>query len=126
MSVTREQVVAYLEGLDGHALGEFIDELQRRLGVAMAAPEKITMGAPLTMGMPIEETECAVVLVGFAAERKVELMRTIRELRPHMGLLEVKKLVESAPVTVEEALSPWRAGKLADRLREAGARVEVR
>jgi large subunit ribosomal protein L7/L12 len=126
MSVTREQVVAYLEGLDGRALGEFIDELQRRLGVAMAVPERITMGAMPTMGMPIEETECAVVLVGFAAARKVEVMRAIRELRPQMGLMDVKKLVDAAPVTFAEELSPWQAGRLADRLRAAGAVVEVR
>jgi large subunit ribosomal protein L7/L12 len=127
MSLTRADVIAYLGALDALALGELVDQLQHRLGLPPPMqPAPFTMGAPLTtMGMPIEESCHSVVLVGFTDSRKVELLRLVRELRP-IGLLEAKRLIESAPVTLLEDASPHQANTLATRLREAGALVEIR
>lgn len=126
MSLTRADVIAYLEGLGGHALGELIDELQRRLDLPPPMqPARMTMGASLTMGVPIEDDEYSVILVGFSEARKIDLLRLVRELRP-IGLLEAKRLVESAPVALLEDASQHQADLLATRLREAGARVELR
>lgn len=123
--MTRADVIAYLEGLDAHALGELVDELQRRLGLPPpASPPRVAMGAPMPMGVP-DEDEYRVVLLGFTDARKIDLLRLVRELRP-LGLLEAKRLVESAPVTFQELLTRRDADDLADRLRAAGARVEVR
>jgi large subunit ribosomal protein L7/L12 len=126
--MTRADVVAYLEGLDALALAELIDELQRRLGLRPVATQRMpmTMGAPLTMGMPIEEPEYSVVIVGHVAAQKIELLRVVRELRPTIGVLEAKRLVESAPVVFGESLSSHQATRMAARLREAGAKVEIR
>lgn len=125
MSLTRADVIAWLESQDAHALGELVDELQRRLGLPPPMQlEPFTMGAPPTMGMPIED-DYSVVLVGFGETRKVDLLRLVRELRP-IGLLEAKRLVESAPVTFLEGVSRHHAEQLATRLREAGGRVEIR
>lgn len=123
--MTRADVVAYLEGLDAVALGELIDELQRRLGVRPIEAPRWTMGAPPTMGVPIEEPELRVVIVGYAEAQKIGLLRVVRELRP-IGVLEAKRLVESAPVVFAEGLSAHAAGLLATRLREVGAKVEIR
>lgn len=125
--MTRADVIAYLESLDAHALGDLIDELQRRLGLPspQPQPQHMTMGASLTtMGSP-ESDAHTVVLLGFTESKKIDLLRIVRELRP-IGVLEAKRLVESAPVTFQECDARVEAEQLAGRLRDAGARVEIR
>ena len=124
--MTRADVIAYLESLDAHALGDLIDELQRRLGLpSPQQPQPMTMGASLTtMGSPDSDVH-TVVLLGFTESKKIDLLRLVRELRP-IGVLEAKRLVESAPVTFQECDARIEAEQLAGRLRDAGARVEIR
>lgn len=124
--MTRADVIAYLESLDAHALGDLIDELQRRLGLpSPPQPTPFTMGAPFaTMGMP-ELNNPAVVVLGYTVTKKLNLLQLVRELRP-IGVLEARDLLESAPFTFKECDSNLEAEQLAARLRDAGARVEIR
>jgi ribosomal protein L7/L12 len=125
VSLTRAEVVAYLEGLGTHELGELIDELQRRLGLRpVAQVERVTMGAPLVMGM-LDEHVYRVVLLGYTESRRIEMMKAIREVRP-LGIVEAKLFIDSAPVEVGEFDYRNHAQALADRLQAAGGEVEIR
>jgi large subunit ribosomal protein L7/L12 len=124
VSLTRAEVVAYLEGLGTHELGELIDELQRRLGLRpVAQVERVTMGAPLVMGML--DAEHRVVLRGYTESRRVEMMKLLRELRP-IGLMEARQLLDQLPVELGEFNYRGDAQALADRLQAAGGEVEIR
>jgi large subunit ribosomal protein L7/L12 len=121
MSLTRADVIAYLERLTAAELDEFIAELQERLQLRPVVTQSfVTMGAMPTMGMPLERE---LTLVGFGAD-KIAVIRAVRELWP-LGLMEAKKLVESAPVVLREGLEPGDARDIAAVLRRAGAIVEV-
>lgn len=124
--MNRADVIEYLGSLGADELGDLIDELQRRLGLPAPASQtpRLVMGAPLVMGTP-DVDECSVVLVGFAAARKLDLVRIVRDLK-QIGLMDAKRLVESVPATLGEFMLPTDADDLADRLRSAGAIVEVR
>lgn len=126
MSLTRADVIAYLEQLSAQELDDFMAEFQARLHLAPApAAYRMVMGASLTtMGMPLEETEYAVELLGFG-DRKLAVIRAVRELWP-LGLMEAKQLVESAPVVVRGELSRREAEALAATLRAAGAEIRIR
>jgi large subunit ribosomal protein L7/L12 len=76
------------------------------------------------MGMPIEPTEYAVELLGFG-DRKLAVIKAVRELWP-LGLMEAKKLVESAPAVLRADLPRHEADAIADALRSAGARIKIR
>ena len=129
MSITREDVVRYLERLSSEELGELADEIQRRLGLPVTAaprPYEITMGAPLLdpseMGQPTFE----VVMRNHGAD-KLAVLRIVRgALGPNAPLEEAKRLVESAPVVLRENLTSSEAHELVEQLRRAGAEVEVR
>lgn len=126
MSITRDDVIAYLERLTVSELDDLIFELQRRLHL-QPIPSKypyVIMGAPPTMGMPHEQTEHDVELVAVGTD-KIAVLKVVRELLP-IGLMEAKKLVESAPVRIREALSKHEAEETAARLRRAGATVAIR
>ena len=105
MTVTREAVVAFLDGLSTLELAELIAALQERLGVRLEeAAVRVGMGAApvqVVMGAEPESTEFDVVLEDFGG-------------------------VESAPVKVREFLPREEAKAIAERLRAAGARVSVR
>lgn len=126
MSLTRADVIAYLEGLSARELDDFMAEFQARLHLAPPVSERrVVMGGSLTtMGAPIREPEYAVELLGFG-DRKVTVLKAVRELWP-IGLMEAKKLVESAPVVLRDQLSRHEAESLADTLRRAGAEIRIR
>jgi large subunit ribosomal protein L7/L12 len=124
MSITRDEVIAWLERLTVSELDELILELQQRLHLQpVPQRQRITMGAAPTMGMAIEE-QYFVKLVDFGAN-KIAVLKVVRELWP-LGLMEAKKLVESAPVKLREDLSRHEAEAIAEPLRRAGATVTIR
>lgn len=125
MSLTRADVIAYLERLSAGELDEFIAEFQERLHLEPPAPAyRVVMGASPTMGMPIEQTEFAVELLG-SADSKLAVIKVVRELWP-LGLMAAKKLVESAPVVLRDDLTRAEAEAIAGSLRRAGATIRIR
>jgi len=60
-----------------------------------------------------------------SGESKVKVIKVIRELTG-LGLIEAKKLVDSAPVAVKEKVKENEAKEIADKLVEAGAKVELK
>ena len=124
MSLTRAQVVAYLERLSTTELAALIDALQQRLGplpLAAAPPPSpvVVMGVPWT-----EPVEFTVVLAGIGPDKRAVIL-AYRELVP-IGLKDAKDLIEKAPVVLREAVSREEAQAIAERLRRAGAHVEIR
>ncbi|MDI1479543.1 50S ribosomal protein L7/L12 [Polyangium sp. y55x31] len=125
MSLTREEVIAYLESLTAEELGELADELVRRLGLpgfVRPEPMRFTMGAPLPD--PAECPEFFVVLHDVGKD-KVAVVKAVRALW-EIPLGEAKTLVESAPVVVRRWLSPDGARRIVDALTAAGANAEMR
>ncbi|TLZ34140.1 MAG: 50S ribosomal protein L7/L12, partial [Gammaproteobacteria bacterium] len=75
---------------------------------------------------PVEEqTEFTVTLKEYPADKKVTVIKVIRELTG-LGLKEAKDLVEGAPSTVKEAVSKADSEVMKKKLEDAGAKVEVR
>lgn len=77
---------------------------------------------------PTEETEVSneadVVLVSFG-DKKIAVVKAVREI-VGKGLKESKELVESCPVTLMEALDRDEAEAVAQKLKDAGATVELK
>ncbi|WP_170229656.1 ribosomal protein bL12 [Polyangium fumosum] len=126
MSVTREEVIAYLESLTAEELGELADELVQRFGLlAFVEPPRYEffMGAPPPD--PHEEiTEFSVVLLEIGKD-KLAVVKAVRALW-EMPVKEAKDLVESAPVVVRRWITRDEARVIVDTLTAAGANAEVR
>ena len=66
-----------------------------------------------------------LVLISFPLERKIELIKVVREITG-LGLAEAKKLVETPRATIKDDLTTDEAEQLVERLREiAGVVVEA-
>ena len=102
------------------------DYIKDEYGIEPAAGGGVMMAAPTDDGGAQEEaqTEFDVVLTGFG-DKKLNVVKIVKALTGNT-LMESKKLVESAPVTLKEALSKEDAEKMKAEIEEAGGAVELK
>lgn len=126
MSVTHEQVIEYLSGLNVLQLGEMVAELEEKWGVtaASAAPVMIAAGGAGAAEAEEEQTEFDAMLISFG-EKKIQVIKEVRGITG-LGLKEAKTLVESVPVAVKEAVSKDEAEQIKEKIEAAGGAVEVK
>jgi large subunit ribosomal protein L7/L12 len=72
-----------------------------------------------------EQTEFTVVLTG-GGDKKINVIKEVRSVRPDLGLKEAKDLVEGAPQNVKENISKSEAEDIKKKLEEAGASVTIK
>jgi large subunit ribosomal protein L7/L12 len=125
--ITKDQVIDYLSGLPVMEIAALVKELENKWGVSAAAP--VAAAGPAVAGpaaAPAEEqTEFTVVLKSFG-DKKINIIKVVREIVPGLGLKDAKALVEGAPSNVKEGVSKDEADDIAKKLKEAGAEVEVK
>jgi len=91
-------------------------------GAVMMAPAAAGPAAPAA---PAEPTAFNVILEGFDAAKKINVIKVVRELTG-LGLKEAKDLVEGAPKPVKENVEKADAEKVKKQLEDGGAKVSVK
>lgn len=126
MSVTKEQVVEFIENMTVIQLSEFVKELEDKFGVSAAAPVAMMAGPAAGAAAPVaeEKTEFDVILTS-GGDKKVQVIKVVRELTS-LGLKEAKALVDEAPKPVKEGIKKEEAEQIKAKLEEAGASVEIK
>ena len=123
---TKEDVISFIESMSVLELSEFVKELEEKFGVSAAAPVMVGGAMPAggdAGGAAEEKTEFTVTLNSFGSE-KIKVIKVVREITS-LGLKEAKELVEGAPKPISEGVSKEDADSAAEKLKEAGAEVEV-
>jgi len=127
--MTKEEMIEAIKGMTVLELKELVDALQEEFGVSAAMPMMAggMAGAPGAAGEAEEEpTEFNVVIIS-PGDKKIQVIKSVRELVSGLGLKEAKALVESAPeAVVEEGATKERAAEVKAKLEEAGATVDVK
>lgn len=131
MSVTKEEVVKFIENMTVLELSEFIKELEEKFGVTASMPimAQTAGGAPQAGAQqeaaPAEEkTEFNVILTGYEADKKIQVIKVVRAVTS-LGLKEAKDLVEGVPKPVKEGISKDEAAKIQKQFEEVGAQVKI-
>ena len=120
------KLIEEIETLTVLELADMVKALEEKFGVSAAAPVAAA-AAPTAAAAaaPVEEqTEFDVILSG-AGEKKLEVIKVVRELTG-LGLKEAKDLVESAPKAIKEGATKDEANQIKDKLAAAGAVVELK
>ncbi|MDB9545013.1 50S ribosomal protein L7/L12 [Microcystis aeruginosa CS-1036] len=110
---------------------ELVKGIEETFGVSAAAPTGgIIMAAPgaapAAAAEAVEEqTEFNVVLEEVPADKKIAILKVVRELTG-LGLKEAKDLVEAAPKAVKEGVNKDEAATVKKKLEDAGAKVSVK
>ncbi|MDC7243136.1 MAG: 50S ribosomal protein L7/L12 [Sphaerochaetaceae bacterium] len=101
---------------------ELIDAMKEEFGIDPTA----VAAAPAAAAEVVDEgpKEVDVMLTSFGAS-KVAVIKVIREITG-LGLIDAKKLVDSAPVAVKEKVAEDAAKELVEKLTAAGATVELK
>ena len=130
MSVTKEEVIQFIENMTVLELSEFIKALEDKFGVQaampmMAAGPGVGQAGPAQEAAPVEEkTEFNVILTGYEAEKKIQVIKVVRAITS-LGLKEAKDLVEGVPKPVKEGISKDEAANIKKQLEEVSAPVTV-
>ena len=124
-----EKIVDDLSSLTVMEAAELSKLLEEKWGVSAAAPVMMAGGGGGGGGAaaPAAEaqTEFSVILKD-AGDKKINVIKVVREIVPSLGLKEAKDLVEAAPKPVKEGVSKEEAETIKKKLEESGAKVEVK
>jgi large subunit ribosomal protein L7/L12 len=125
--ITTEQVIEHLSNMPVIQLAGLIKQLEEKWGVK-AAPVAVAAGpaaaGPAAAAAP-EQTEFSVILDSFAADKKIGIIKVVRELTG-LGLKEAKDIVEAAPKPLKEGVAKAEAEDMKKKLEEAGAKVALK
>jgi large subunit ribosomal protein L7/L12 len=125
-----DQLVTDLSSLTVLEAAELSKLLEEKWGVSAAAPVAVAAaGGGAAAAAPAEaveeQTEFTVVLTG-AGDKKINVIKEVRSVRPDLGLKEAKDLVEGAPQNIKENVSKQEANDIKTKLEAAGATVQVK
>jgi large subunit ribosomal protein L7/L12 len=109
-------------------LSEFVKKFEETFDVTAAAPVAVAAAGPAA-GAPAEvaeeQSEFDVILEG-AGEKKIGVIKVVREIVSGLGLKEAKDLVDGAPKPLLEKVTKEAAEEAKGKLEAAGASVTVK
>ena len=124
-----EKLVDDLSALTVLEAAELSKLLEEKWGVSAAAPVAVAAAGGGAAAAPAEaaeeQTEFTVVLTA-GGDKKINVIKEVRGVRPDLGLKEAKDLVEAAPANVKENVSKQEAEEIKKKLEEAGASVSIK
>jgi len=123
---TKEEILDAIKGMSVLDLADLVKELEDTFGVSAAAPVAAAAAAPAEATAAVEEEEQSEfnVVLKEIGPKKINVIKAVRTVTT-LGLKEAKELVESAPVTVKEAIGKEEAETVKGAIEEAGAVVAV-
>jgi large subunit ribosomal protein L7/L12 len=127
MAASKEQILEAISNMTIMEVVDLVKMMEDKFGVTAAAPVAVAAAAGGAAAAPAaeEQTEFTVTLKAYPADKKVGVIKVIREITG-LGLKEAKDLVEGAPSTVKEGVSKADAEKFKKQLEDGGAQVEVK
>jgi large subunit ribosomal protein L7/L12 len=128
MAVSKDEILDAISKMSVLEVVDLIADMEKKFNVTAAAPVAVAAvaGPAAAAAAPAEEkTEFTVVLKEYPADKKVSVIKVVRELTG-LGLKEAKDLVEAVPGTVKEGVSKADSDSMKKKLEEAGAKVEIK
>ena len=131
MAASKDAILEAISKMTVLEVVELISDMEKKFGVSAAAPVAFAAAPGAAAGgaaaaAPAEEqTEFTVTLKEYPADKKVTVIKVIREITG-LGLKEAKDLVEGVPSLVKEGVAKADVEVIKKKLEEAGAKVEVK
>jgi len=129
MALDKAKIVDELSNATVIEIADLVKELEGKWGVSAAAPVAMAAVAPGgAAAAPAAEAKTTfdVILAAVPADKKIAVIKAVREVKAGLGLAEAKALVEGAPKPVLEGAPKAEADTAKKKLEDAGAKVEVK
>ena len=129
MALDKTRIVDDLSNATVIEIADLVKELETKWGVTAAAPMAVAAaGGGGAAAAPAAEAKTTfdVILASVPADKKIAVIKAVREVKAGLGLAEAKALVEGAPKPVLEGAPKADADAAKKKLEEAGGKVEVK
>jgi len=111
-------------------VADLVKELESKWGVSAAAPVAVAAAGAAAGGAAAAPAAAKdtfdVILASVSADKKIAVIKAVREVRSGLGLAEAKALVEGAPKPVLEGVNKAESDAAKKKLEDAGGKVEVK
>ena len=127
--LTTDELLDAFKELTLIELSEFVRQFEDTFGVTAAAPVAVAAAGPAGGGAAAEvaeEQDEFDVILEAAGEKKVQVIKAVRELVSGLGLKEAKDLVDAAPKAILEKATKEAAEAARAKLEDASARATVK
>jgi large subunit ribosomal protein L7/L12 len=131
MPATKDEILDAIANMTVLELSELLKDFEEKFGVTAAAPVAVAGVAAAPAGggdaaaAEDEKDEFDVILAA-AGEKKIDVIKVVRQVVSGLGLKEAKDLVDAAPKPVLEKVNKEEAEKAKAALEGAGATVELK
>jgi len=129
MALDKATLVETLSNATVIEIADLVKDLESKWGVTAAAPVAAAQAGPAGPGAaPVAEAKTTfdVILASVPADKKIAVIKAVREVKAGLGLAEAKALVEGAPKPILEGANKADSDAAKKKLEEAGAKVEVK
>ena len=124
--MTHAEFISAIESMTVLELAELVKALEEKFGVSAAAPAAAAAAPAAAAAASAEEkTEFDVILTN-AGDKKINVIKVVREVLSGLGLKEAKDLVDGAPKPIKEGVTKEEAEAIKAKFVEAGASVEIK
>lgn len=133
LSSKLEKIAKEIEGLTALELSELASYLEEKLGVSgmPIVASQMTSNQPsqptTASSQPTQEEKSTfTVILKEVGANKLGVIKAVREILPNLGLLDAKKLVESAPKEILKDVKKEAAEEAKKKIEAAGGKVELK
>ncbi|MCZ9294882.1 50S ribosomal protein L7/L12 [Corynebacterium meitnerae] len=126
--LTKDELIEQFKEMTLIELSEFLKEFEEVFDVTAAAPVAVA-AAPGAAGgdaAAAEEKDEFDVVLEDAGDKKIGVIKVVREIVPGLGLKDAKEMVEGAPKAILEGANKDDAEAAKAKLEEAGAKVTLK
>ena len=125
--LSTEELLDQFKELTLLELSEFVKAFEETFEVTAAAPVAVAAaGAPAAGAEAAEEQDEFYVVLESAGDKKIQVIKVVREVVSGLGLKEAKDLVESAPKAILEKVAKDAAEAAKEKLEAAGAKIVIK
>ncbi|MBP3947999.1 MULTISPECIES: 50S ribosomal protein L7/L12 [unclassified Corynebacterium] len=126
--LSKDELIEQFKEMTLIELSEFLKEFEEVFDVTAAAPVAAVAAAPGAAGdaPAAEEKDEFDVVLEAAGDKKIGVIKAVREIVSGLGLKDAKEMVEGAPKAILEGANKDDAEAAKAKLEEAGATVTLK
>lgn len=121
-----QKIATEIEGLTVVEVADLAKYLEEKFGVTAVAAVAAPQAAGAAGAAPAEEKTSFTVALTDGGANKLNVIKVVREIKPELGLMDAKKLVESAPQDLLVDVKKEVAEEAKKKLEAVGAKVELK
>lgn len=127
-----EKLVDEISKLSAIELSDLVSSLKEKLGIQETMPIAQVSAPQVAEQVESQEAPASeggasqTVIMTNAGDKKIEVIKALREINPNLGLKEAKDATENLPYEVIKDVKPEVAKEAAEKLKAAGATVEIK